>query len=243
MSRLKIALFGSHRFAVEVARYLDAEAYEILIADKDEENLAQARELGLRAVKVDYLNDTELKALGLGRDINAIFSLFPDDADNVFLTISARALDPKLHIVTLAETVDSIPKLSTAGANRIINPYDISARKIWELVKRPIISDVMDHTLFGKADLNLAEVEVVAGSFLDQKHIRDIDFSDRYNLIILGVADVELGEELIFTTKGFNHKLDPGDILVVIGPTEDIDQLKEDLATRTSARKRKRFRT
>ena len=50
MNRLKIALFGSHRFAVEVARDLDAEAYEILIADKDEENLAQARELGLRAL-------------------------------------------------------------------------------------------------------------------------------------------------------------------------------------------------
>lgn len=78
-------------------------------------------------------------------------------------------------------------------------------------------------------DLNLAQVPFVKGSFLNGRVVGDARLRDYYDLVLLGMVDRALGDEFIFRTRGLRHRLDAGDILVVIGPRVEIEHLKRDL--------------
>lgn len=230
MAHRGIAIFGFYRSAVEVAHYLSSSQHDVVIIDNNEENLSKARDTGFATAKIDYRDDAELKQLELGKSIDTIFSLFPDDAENVFLTISIRAIAPAVKIFTISHDPDAALKLHAAGADKVIDTNEISGRRIWDILHRPIVTEILDSTLFGRWDLQIAEIPLPQACFLDQRHIHDIDLSEHYNLILLGVVDKALSEHFVFNTRGYNHKLDTGDILVVIGPSRDIARLTRDLA-------------
>jgi voltage-gated potassium channel len=98
MPKTSIVIFGYHSTAVEVPTYLRSQDYRITIIDDNEEKRAKARYAGFGTARLDYRDDAERKKLGLGRDVEVVFSLFTDDAENVFLVISVRALAPDLLI-------------------------------------------------------------------------------------------------------------------------------------------------
>lgn len=230
MSKTSIAIFGYHSTAVEVATYLRSRDYRITIIDDDEEKLAKARYAGFETARLDYHDDAELKKLGLGRDIEIVLSLFPDDAENVFLVISVHALAPEVRIFTIAHGALAVPKLIAAGANKVVDTYEITGHRIVDILDRPIITEILDNTLFGQADLSLAEVPIMAGSMLAGHTVKDIQLGHDYNLILVGIVDREMGDNFIYSTEGHNHRLDEGDVLVVIGPNEEIDRIRQDLA-------------
>ena len=225
----RIAIFGYHRSAVEVAGYLQSRDYQVIIIDDDEDNLAKARYQGYKTARLDYRDDAELKKLGLGKELATVFSLFPDDAENVFLTISIRALAPGVRVLTIAHDPDSVPKLHAAGADKVIDVHEISGRRIWNLLKHPMITEVLESTLFGETGLNLAELVVRPGSFLDGRPIHELHLDREYDLILIGAVDADMAEQFIVTTEGLDNYLNSGDTLLVIGPNEGIDRLREDI--------------
>lgn len=229
MARRRIAIFGYEKLALDVTEYLDTADNDIIVVDQSEANLELARKRGFDTAQVDYSRDADLKGAGIGRDIDTVFCLLPSDAENVFLVISARALDPKVRIISIADSPGSIPKFLAAGADKVVDPYEISGRKIWRLFKRPIIAEVMETTLFGEPDLHVAQVRIAAGSFLDGRYVEGLSLRDHYDLVLLGMVDRDISDQFIFRTRGYNHKLDAGDILVVIGPRGAIEGLKRDL--------------
>jgi len=156
-----VAVFGYNRLSFEVASRLDSELYKIVVIDHDPVQLALARDNGLEAVCIDFRSDEDLKAVGIGSRIDTLFCFFEQDSDNVFLTLSARALDKELNIIAIVDSPESAGKLLAAGANKIIDPYEICGRKIHDILKRPDITDIFDHTVFGRHDLHLAEVHYI----------------------------------------------------------------------------------
>jgi len=199
-----IALFGYYRSAVEVASYLRTGAYRVVIIDDDPGNLEKARKAGYETAELDFRNDSELAKLGLGETINTIFCLFPDDAENVFLTLSARALAPGIRIFSIAHGRSAVPNLRAAGANKVIETEEISGLRIWDIITRPIVTAILDHTLFGQANLNVT-------------------------VILLGMVDRKLEEHFVYSQKVRNARLQAGDFLVVIGPMDASASLREDL--------------
>jgi len=155
-----IALFGYYRSAVEVASYLRTGDYRLVIIDDNPENLEKARSAGYETARLDFRNDSELAKLGLGESIDTIFCLFPDDAENVFLTLAARALAPGIRIFSIAHGRSSVPNLRAAGANKVIETEEISGLRIWDIITRPIVTAILDHTLFGQANLNVTELPI-----------------------------------------------------------------------------------
>lgn len=230
MARTNIAIFGYHRTAVEVARYLRSRDYVITIIDDNETNLAKARYAGFETARLDYRDDGELKKLGLASEMEIVFSLFPDDAENVFLVISVRALAPEVRIFTIAHGPQAVSKMIAAGANKVVDTHEIAGNRIVDIIDRPIITEILDNTLFGQANLNMAEVPVAAGSRLIGHSLKELRIGNDYNLILVGIVDRALGENFIYSTEGHNLRLDEGDVLVVIGPNEEIDRIRQDLA-------------
>ncbi len=224
----QIAVFGYNRFSVEAINRLHKSAdHHVLVIDADPLRRQQAEEKGLEVADMDYRSDDDLKSIGIGKNIDIIFCFYPEDSENVFLTLSARSLDKDLSIVAIVDDQDSAEKLIAAGSNKVIDPYQICGRKIHELIKKPDITNIIDHTVFGRHDLHVAEVTIPENSCLENTLTSELMLSERYNLILIGVVDKEFGEELHFAVGETDHVLNVGDVLVILGSSREIRAFKK----------------
>ena len=230
MAQRGIALFGYYRSAVEVAYYLNTGDYLVTIVDNDPVNLSKARKAGFETAALDFRDDDELAKLGLGESIDTVFFLFPNDADNVFLTLSARALAPSVRIFSIAHGRGAVPALRAAGADKVIETLEISGLRVWDIITRPVVTAILDRTLFGQANLNIAEVTVPGGSALVDRALSELELERNYELILLGVVDRQMEEHFVYSQTAEDMRLQPEDILVVIGPGDAIARLQRDLA-------------
>lgn len=226
----KIAVFGYNGLSFEAISRLDSNLHDILVVESDASLLALAEEKGYKTASVDFRSDDALKSIGIGDDIDIIFCFLKEDSKNVFLTISARALDKNLDIIAIVDAPQSAEKLIAAGANKIIDPYQISGQKIHELIKKPDITNIIDHTVFGRHDLHVAEIEIPEKSHLENTYTSELTLNEKHNLVLIGVVDKELGEQLFFSIGETDHKLDAGDIIVVLGPSREINAFKKEVS-------------
>lgn len=224
-----IAVFGYNRLSFEAISRLDQELYQITVVDHDPVKAALARENGFETANIDFRSDDDLKLIGIGAHIDTLFCFFDTDSDNVFLTLSARALDKNLNIIAIVDSPESAEKLIAAGANKIIDPYEICGRKIHDMLKRPDINDIFDHTVFGRHDLHLAEVTIPENSYLENAHVTQLHLSSQYNLILIGIVNKQVSEQLHFVVEEFDRRLSVGDILVILGPSREIRAFKKDV--------------
>jgi len=222
----KFAVFGCNPLAIEVAWRLSLAKTPFVMVDSDAALVEAARKEGLVAELIDYTDDEALRSVGIGSHIEGMFCLFSEDSENVFLAISARALDPRLRIVAVCQAPEAAPKLLAAGADKVVDPYEISGARVHELIERPEVVDLLEQTVFGQQDLNVAEVTIPRRSWLHGVHLSALRKVMTQNLILLGVVDLERGKELILSTRGIDHKLDYDDVLVVIGARSEIDSFR-----------------
>jgi len=221
----RYALFGCSPLAIEVAWRLSLARLPFVMLDSDAGRVEDARREGLVAERIDYTEDDALRAAGIGSHIEGMFCLLGEDSENVFLAISARALDPGLRIVAVCQAPEAAAKLLAAGADKV-DPYEISGARVHELIERPEVVELMEHTVFGLQDLNIAEVTIPSGSWVHGVRLSELRQHMRQNVILLGVVDLERGKDLIFSTRGIDHNLDPHDVLVVIGPSRDVNDFR-----------------
>lgn len=225
----KVAVFGYNRLSFEAVSRLDPEQNQVLVIDHDPSHTTLAAENGFETATIDFRSDEDLKSIGIGKDVDILFCLFEDDYENVFLTLSARALDKDLTIIAIVDSPESAEKLRAAGANKIIDPYEICAGKIHDILKRPHISDIFDHTVFGRHDLHLAEIVIPPNSYLENSPVSNLELGTQYNLILIGIVNKQLGQQLQFAAEENDRRLNAGDILVILGPSREIRAFKKDV--------------
>jgi voltage-gated potassium channel len=229
----KFALFGCNPLAIEVAWRLSMARLPFVMLDREASRVAEARQEGLMAERIDYTDDTALREVGIGSHIEGVFCLLSEDSENVFLAISARALDPAVRIVAVCQAPQAASKLLAAGADKVVDPYEISGARVHELIERPEVVELMEQTVFGLQDLNIAEVTIPSGSWLHGVRLSELRRHMKQNVILLGVVDMERGKDLIFSTRGIDHNLDFNDVLVVIGPKKDVDGFRSMIVSAT----------
>ncbi|MDO9215031.1 MAG: NAD-binding protein [Methylococcales bacterium] len=223
----QIVVFGYSVMSLEVMKRLNSKQHTLLFVSEDEDEAERITEQGFNTTVIDFRNDDELKAIGIGSSVDIIFCFYPTDSDNVFLTISARALDKELTIIAIVDDPESAEKLLAAGANKIIDPYEICARRTHNMLTKPDVTNMLDNTVFGQHDLNIAQIEIPSGSYLEDSKSSDLGLAEKYNLILIGIVDRELGDALHFAISEKKHILNTGDVLVVLGPSREIKHFKE----------------
>ncbi len=224
----RIAVFGYNRLSFDAISRLDQKSHDILIIETDPSLIKLAQEKAFKTTSIDFRSDGDLKSIGIGQDIDIIFCFLPNDSENVFLTLSARAIDPKLNIIAVVESAQAAEKLLAAGANKIIDPYQICGQKIYELIKKPDITHIIDHTVFGRHDLHIAEITIPEGSSLDNTYASELIQNKKQDLVIFGIVYNKLGKVLHFTVGEQDRKLTVGDIIVVLGPSREINAFKKE---------------
>jgi len=223
-----ILLFGFTRSCIEIAKELQSKNYAFTIIDNDPSFTAKAKAEGLILKILDYTDDDLLEIEGIGESVSYVFALFDEDAKNVFLTLSVKSLDPNVNIIAITHTKDAIHKLEIAGANTILDPYQISGKKIYKLITQPEVMSIIDATVFGYHNISMEQLSITDHSELNGRMMNEIYPIEGYNLLLVGIHDKELKKQFIFITEGHNHRLDAGDILVVIGESEEIVRYKKD---------------
>lgn len=224
-----IAVFGYNRLSYEAISRIDTETHMVMVFDYKPANIELALEKGINAAMIEFRSDDDLKAIGIGSTVDTLFCCLDEDSENVFLTLSARALDKELLIIAIIENPEAAEKLLAAGANKIIDPYQICGRKIHDMLKRPDITDLFDQTVFGRNDLNLAEVVVPENSFLQDVYVSQLELSTRYNLILVGIINKHISDRMYFVAEEADRRLNPGDTLVILGPSREIRAFTKDI--------------
>ena len=231
MQNHKIIIFSFSKIGIQIAEVLKKKNYHIIVVDEDEEKLKLAKQKGYETFQSNLLEDEDIIKLGVSNDpaIKTFFSVSEDKNTNLFVTLSVRNLDPQIRIISVSFTKEDNKTIYLAGANKVINPYEIGALRIFRLLNKPVILDVLDNILFSESDIQVSEITIQKGSILDGIYLSDLDMIHRSDIIILGIKDKELGNKFIFFSSGINHKIDAGDTLVLLGREMDLKKFKKDL--------------
>lgn len=230
MSTDRIVLFGGDAASLELARHLEEHGYDFLIVTRHREEHADADARGYPCITADYTRDSELQTLGIGTDVSIVFCRLEQMSENVFITLSIRALNAQCRIISISDSQDTAEKLQAAGADKIINPYSVSAGQIHQYIRHPTVLEVMHETIFGHQNLELAEVVIPANSSLINQALADLRIKPDYNLILLGAIDPTQCDRLIFTGAAQGYRLTAEDLLVLIGPADNLETFRQALA-------------
>lgn len=221
MAKEKILLFGYGNHGKFIVRGLIGDGFEIQIVENDEVFYAHALEDGFtQASKVDVTNDEALEELN-PTAYRQIVCVMDDEHLNVFLTLSLRSLFKECYILAISDSIHTTKKLQMAGANKVIDMYDVSANKIHNILNRPVATQLLEEFVTHQNGIGFREYVIPEDSFLHGLMTDDIDLAE-YGVLLVGMIDEERGSHFEFITAGVNHKLDSGDTIVCIGEQEKL---------------------
>jgi len=223
----KIVIYSFSAIASQIAQTLQSKNYHIIIVDPNEENLVKAKKLGFETYKLSLMEDENITSLNLQeKSIKAFFCLSDNKNTNLFVILSVRNLIKTLPIISISFYNEDNKALLLAGANKVINPYEIGALRIFRFLHKPYILNVLDNILFSESDIEVAEITLSETSPFNGIYLKEFHLLEKYNIIILGIQDKELTDNFIFYSSGINHKIDNGDTLVILGRSNDLKIFK-----------------
>lgn len=228
----KIAALSDHMVVAGCGRtgkYIIEELHAIgqtfVLIEQDEALIARVNEeLGGKLLYVlgDATEDHTLVAAGVER-ARGVVSALADDRDNLFVTLSARSLNPKARIVSKAVEIENEPKIVKAGADTTVSPNRIGGMRLVSELVRPKVTQFLDQMLRVTKNLRFEEVRIPQGSSFAGKSLREVPIRDKTNLLVVALHEPEGG--YVYNPSP-DHKLDVGTQLIVMGETQSVDKLR-----------------
>jgi voltage-gated potassium channel len=204
---------GFGRVGRQVARDLNAARASYVVVDSNPESRHRAEALGVRLIEGDATDDAVLEQAGIQR-ARSIIACADSDADNVFITLTARELRADIAIVARAANEETEKKLKRAGADRVISPYKSSGTEMARLALHPQLSGVVD------VDVEYRMEEIVVGESCEA-----VDHT---------VGDIRGGSMIVGLRRGPDFQpqppadttLLPGDVIVAMGTPTTLERLE-----------------
>ena len=173
----------------------------------------------------DATDDEVLRCAGIVK-ARGIIAVLSNDADNLYICLSARSLNPKLRIISRAFESESIDKLKKAGADYVFSPEKIGGVRLAAAALRPTVTSFLDTILKGEhLNLLLDEVTVRQNSTIAGKTLKEADITKNIGIIILAIKSAST-DRLTFNPSS-NTTIRPGDTLISFGALEQMKQLKK----------------
>lgn len=208
---------GYGRVGRETCRQLAQQRCAFVVVDNDAQRAEAVRAAGYLVVQGDASDDAVLRRAGVVR-ASGLLTAVNSDAGNVYITLSARALNPSLFIVARAATAEAEHKLTIAGASRVISPYVLGGRSMAGMALRPAVMEFIE-LLVHSDDLEmwLEEVPVRAGSALDGVAVGEARLREEVGITVLAVRRAD-GRMAVSPPPAL--RLAAGDTLIALGSKE-----------------------
>ena len=213
---------GFGRVGHQIAQVFDESHVPYVVIDSKKETQDELERQNTPLIIGDATSDNILIKAGI-LSAKGLIACSDSDVANVYVTLSARVLNPELNIVARAGFKDTEKKLIMAGANRVLSPYFISGIRMAALAIHPVASDFLDLvTHGGQVDFRLYEMHVPENSPLLGKSVGEADIRGTAGALILAIRRNDGSFDLQPTA---NSLIEKNDVLVVIGTQEQFDSL------------------
>ncbi|MBE2282081.1 MAG: NAD-binding protein [Prosthecobacter sp.] len=212
---------GFGRIGRMIASQLQAGGIPFVIVDQAPDRVAEVREAGWLTLQGETTDESVLRAAGIAR-ARVLATVLPNDAANVFITLSARNMNPAVQIIARGEVPSTERKLLQAGANRVVLPAHIGADRIAHLILHPNARDILGGKTKSSVDfehhltelgLDMEEIEIGPDSPWLHKRISEVETDAAGRLMAVAIMRKEGGTDL---NPGPTAMLMPGDALVVL---------------------------
>jgi voltage-gated potassium channel len=219
-----VIVCGFGRLAAIVVRELLEAGEDVLVIENDPTAIERLRTANAAFIDGSAYEDDVLKSGGIER-ARILVSLLPSDSDNVYVTLSARDLNPKLEIIARTEGEAGEKRLRRAGANQVIAPYRVAGSNIVQQLIRPNVSEFLQFAAGkGSTPLVLEEVQIPLESQLGGKTLEQAAIPAKTGAIIAAIISPD---DTMRFNPGGKDVIEPGSTIIVLGQPGSLDKLSE----------------
>ena len=215
---------GYGRVGQTICDILSSKPWKLVVIDNDPKQIEQLHNKNLLYIVGEATDENILMAAGIER-AKTIITALRTDMDNVYVTLSARGINPNLFILARSGAVGSGKKLLRAGANRVVCPYRKGAIRMAQIILRPTVTDILD---LGMMDTNIKfqmeEIPVNSSCNLTGIPLQDSGIRRDLNLIIIAIKNAS--GDIIFNPSSM-ATIEAGDTVVVIGESDNLIKLEK----------------
>jgi voltage-gated potassium channel len=220
---------GAGRVGRSVVLELLRAGAKVVLIDNDLERLKWGETLGVLTLTADASKDETLRRARIDTAAGLVAAI-ASDAENVYVTLSAKVLNPSLYIAARASDEQAEEKLRRAGAATVLTPYTYIGHRLAQSLLRPHVLSFLDvASAFGKTDLDLEieQLRVASGSLLSSRTLAEAHLGRTYGVIVLAVR--RQNGVMQFNPQA-DVRLEAGDVLIAMGERQKLKQLENELA-------------
>jgi voltage-gated potassium channel len=223
MSKLRnhFIICGAGRVGSHLIRSLRTVEDTFIVIESDPKKVEELMDMSIPVLVRDATLEESLREAGV-EHARGLASCLPDDADNVYVVLTARDLNPNLHIVARAAEEQAESKLIRAGANRVVAPTIIGGHRMAMALTKPAVGDFLDSVTANHLELGFEQLEVVAESVLIGRMLRETVIRSELNIVIVSIRRND--GNIIFNPDG-ETRIENGDMLIAIGNAESLNKL------------------
>ena len=223
MSKLRdhFIICGAGRVGSHLIRSLRAVDGVFLVIENDQRKVEALMDLGVPVLLRDATLEESLIEAGV-EHARGLATCLPDDADNVYVVLTARDLNPRIHIVARAAEEQAESKLIRAGANRVVAPTIIGGHRMAMALTKPAVGDFLDSITANHLELGFEQLEVDPVSALVGRKLSETIIRSELNIVIVSIRRDD--GEIIFNPSG-ETRIEGGDMLIAIGNPDSLSQL------------------
>lgn len=215
---------GYGRIGRVLCKRLIIEPIDLVVVESNEDLVPVMEEDNVLYVFGDAADDTNLLKAGIKR-AKGLVAVLATDADNVFLVLTARQINPDLNIIARAGREKSKAKLLAAGANTVESPYDKGAISMAQRIIRPTVTSFLDFAFaHNRKDIQMEEIPVSASSNLVNIMLKDSGIRQNYNLILIAIKKPD--GSMLFNPS-FETTIQPDDTVFAVGENENLNKLEK----------------
>ena len=214
---------GFGRVGRGAANELQRAGVKFIVIDNQDDKVERAMHSGMLATLGDASRDENLRDLGISRAKGLIAAL-SSDADNLFLILSAKGLNPALIISARVSEEGSEQKFRRAGADSVFAPYDITGTRLAQAILRPHVATFLDFTTMGMGlNVSIEQVRVSEGSECVSKSLGQIQLRRQVGVIVLAIRKAE--GTMLFNPDA-DAEIAAGDFLIAMGDAAQLRRLE-----------------
>ena len=216
---------GYGRMGTHICEELSHSEVPFVVIENNPANHKKLDEIGYLYDNGDASHDITLERVGVNK-AKGLVAVLSNDAENVFTTLTAKYLNPKIFVVARAVEDETEPKLLKAGADRVVKPYELGGVRMASLLLRPGVADFIEIVAANRnIDLQIEEIVVRKGSKMHKKTLAELPIRTEFNTIIVSIQNDEKGI-FVYNPKG-DTIVDEGNKLIAIGEKNNLERLKD----------------
>ncbi|MFZ9016268.1 MAG: potassium channel family protein [Ilumatobacteraceae bacterium] len=215
-----VIVCGLGRVGRAVVDDLERTGKQVVVIDIDDDRV---RTRSSPTIVGDATLDATLRAAGI-EHADALVAALEGDAENLFVTLSSRAIRDDLFIVARARQEESVAKLQRAGADRVVNPQELGAARMASFVARPHVAEFVDVVMHERSlEIRMQELAIDERSPLDGVSVRDADLRQRAGVLVLAIRR---SDGTFMVNPDPDTVLSAGQVVIAVGTDDDLSRFE-----------------